>query len=406
MAPELVKRGHEVFVITGFPSYPFGKIYPAYRWRLVQFETIKGVKVLRLPVFPDHSRSVFKRSLYYLSVALTATFVIPFWPRNVDVAFVSSPPITLGLPAVVLRWLRRVPFVYDVQDLYPESLPATGLLTNPFLLGLVDRLQRFNLSRANRITVISEGFHRNISEKGCDPRRIVLLRNWLDEESECDCMESLQGGQEHDKEKMFRVVYAGNIGLPQHLVTVIEAAEKLQSDPCIQIHLVGDGVERKLLQKMASDRQLKNVIFVDRVPPDKVAEIYRGADALLVQLRNDPVFSVTVPSKTISYLSAGKPLIAAVAGEVAQMITEAGAGLACTPEDPSALAEAIASLRRLPARERFVMGKNARKLYDMEFSREMLIGRTERVLVDTAREAKEAVTTEEPSWQGGLNENR
>jgi len=174
----LVKRGHSVRVITGYPNYPGGKIYSGYSQRLWKNENIDGVRVIRLPLFPDRSRSFIKRSLNYISFPLVASLLGPILCGKGDAMIVQSPPVTLGIPAWVIKIFRRIPFVYMIQDMWPETLPATGMVTNKKLLGIISKLGQFAYSQASLISVISPGFRNNLIEKNIPKEKIHIIYNW------------------------------------------------------------------------------------------------------------------------------------------------------------------------------------------------------------------------------------
>ena len=178
LAKGLVDHGHEVTVITGFPNYPHGQIYPGYQQKLWQREEIDGVKIVRIPLYPDRSRSVIKRSLNYLSFPLSASILGPFLSGKVDVMMVYHPPITLGLPAWIISLMRQIPFVFEIQDMWPETLPATGMVSNPLLLKSLAKLAMFTYSKASAITVISPGFKKNLETKGVPGEKIHVFYNW------------------------------------------------------------------------------------------------------------------------------------------------------------------------------------------------------------------------------------
>ncbi|MCL0086443.1 glycosyltransferase family 4 protein [Thermodesulfovibrionales bacterium] len=177
MADDLVKRGHQVLSITGFPNYPSGKVYPGYRQRLWQREEIDGVPVLRLPLYPDRSRSGVRRALNFLSFATSASLLGPALCGSVDVMWVYHPPLTVGLPAWWIGLLLRVPFVYEIQDMWPETLVATGMVRSKTMLAMLGRLARFIYARAAAITVISPGFKRNLIAKGVPADKIHVIPN-------------------------------------------------------------------------------------------------------------------------------------------------------------------------------------------------------------------------------------
>lgn len=375
----LAERGHEVMAITGFPCYPKGEIYPGYPALGLRQETIARVKVLRLPVFPDHSRSALRRVGYYSSIALGACLAGPLVGGKFDAAFVFHPPLTLGIPAILTRWLRGVPYVYDVQDLWPESLPATGMISSPVLLSGLSRLERFNYRHAAAISVISPGFKQNLIGKGVPAEKIQVIPNWADEAIYRPVPKDPTLAEALNMAGRFNIVYGGNMGLPQMLTNVIEAAERLQDLPDVQFVFVGDGVQKQELEETVARKGLHNVVLVGRKTPQEMASIFALADILLIHLRKDPLFAITIPGKTIAYLASGRPILAAVEGDAAEVVTDAEAGIACPPGDPLALAERVRWMYALPVEQRERMGECGRQAFLAQFTRKILVDRFERL---------------------------
>jgi colanic acid biosynthesis glycosyl transferase WcaI len=368
-AKALVALGHEVNVLTGFPNYPSGKLYDGYSIKFMQKEKLDGIDVLRVPLYPSHDRSAIRRMTNYISFALSATFIGGALSRGADVAYVYNSPATIGFPAIALRILRGIPFVYDIQDLWPDSLQSTGMFSNRHGLAIVGYWCQVIYSLASRITVISKGFRNILIERGVPSSKISVIYNWCDE----DFMRPLPRDEilarDLNLTGRFNVMFAGNMGPAQALSAVVKAAEMLSgSHPHVQFVFVGDGVETQYLKQMARDIGLKNVLFIQRKPYSEIGAILNLADVLLVHLKDDPLFEITLPSKTQSCLSVGKPILMAVRGEAAQMVREAGAGLCCTPEDPSSIADAVATFASMSSQELEQMGRKGKSYYDAEMS--------------------------------------
>lgn len=387
LAQSLQARGHQVTVLTGLPNYPSGQLYPGYSVRLRQRETLAGVPVVRVPLYPEHSRSGLRRALNYISFALSAT-LLGLWivPRP-DVLFVYHPPLTIGLPAYVLTRLWRRPFVYQIQDMWPETLIATGMFNNRRLLGWIGRLAGWVYRKAQAILVISPGFRQNLLDKGVPPEKIHVVSNWVDPNTYYHAEPDPQLAQELGLAGRFNVMFAGNMGEAQGLETVIEAARLLQNDPQgpvdqqgPQFVLVGDGITLPRLQELAAQYHLSNVRFLGRYPAQDMPRLYALADALLVHLKDDPLFRITIPHKTLAYLGSGKPILAAVAGDVADLVDSIGAGVTCPPQNPPALAAAIRWLQAMPAEQRQAMGERGAQAAQTRFSRARLTGDIEAVL--------------------------
>ena len=331
MACDLVKQGHQVLSITGFPNYPSGKIYPGYRQRLWQREEIDGVPVLRLPLYLDRSRSGVRRALNFLSFAASTSLLSPAMCGPVDVMWVYHPPLTIGVPAWWIGLLLRVPFVYEIQDMWPETLVATGMVRSKTMLAMLGRLARFIYARAAAITVISPGFKCNLIAKGVPADKIHVIPNWADEALYRPMPPESTLAAEHGLAGQFNVVYAGNMGFAQALDTVIEAAQQLSDLPEVQFVFIGDGVDEARLRQMVAQRQVSNVRFLGRQPEERMLHFFALADLLLVHLKRDPLFEITIPSKTLAYMACSRPILMAVAGDAAGVVRDAGAGLTLRP---------------------------------------------------------------------------
>ena len=245
LARDLLTRGHQVTAVTGFPNYPTGKVYPGYRVRWRQWEWRDGVRVLRVPLYPEHSHSGLKRVLNYASFAASASMIGSALCGGADVMWVYHPPLTVGIPAWWIGLLRRVPFVYEVQDMWPETLAATGMVSSGRVAGLVGRLAQFIYARAAAITVISPGFKRNLIEKGVPAGKIHIIPNWADEDIyrpvERDTAAAL--AVEHGLTGHFNVMFAGVMGPAQALENVLTAAEMIADCRRVQFVFIGDGIQ-------------------------------------------------------------------------------------------------------------------------------------------------------------------
>ena len=305
--------------------------------------------------------------------------------KRPDVIFVYHPPLTIGLPAYVLSRLWRVPFVYQIQDMWPETLAATGMFGNERLLGWIGRMAKWVYSKAAAILVISPGFRQNLVDKGVPPEKIHVISNWVDTETYHRVEPDPKLAQELGLAGRFNVMFAGNMGEAQGLETVIRAAKLLEDDPHIQFVMVGDGIALPRLQQLTEEQHLTNVRFLGRYPAQGMSRLYALADALLVHLKDDPLFRITIPHKILAYLGSGKPILAAVSGDVSDLVSATGAGVACAPENPQALAAAVRSLQSMPDGERRAMGERGILTARTGYSRNALVGEIEAVLQQVAR---------------------
>lgn len=368
-AKALQARGHKVQVLTGFPNYPGGKIYGGYKIKFIQRETMDGVPVIRVPLYPSHNRSSMKRILSYTSLSLCQTAIGPFTVNKADVAFVSQGPATIGLPSIIHKWFRKIPFVYSIQDLWPDSLTSTGMFESGFGYKLVDKWCNFVYKNAGKIVVIAPGMKKRLIERGVPDDKIEIIYNWCDDSLICRDQPNLELKQQLGMTDKFNVVFAGNMGKAQAMDSVIDAAAILsKSDNTIQFVFIGSGVEVDNLKQKVKDLNINNVIFHGRKPVNEIGPILRLADVLLVHLKDDPLFEITIPSKTQAYLAVGKPVLIGVNGDAADLVENAKAGIRCKPENPQSIADAVLKLYNTNKNDLEQMGLNAMNYYDNNLS--------------------------------------
>lgn len=382
LAAELSAKGHSVTVVTGFPNYPQGRLYPGYKMRPWSWEDHGKFRVLRLALYPDHSRSAVKRSLHYLSFWATSMALGPWLCGPADVVWAFT--MHVGLPSVWLRWLRRFPFVIDVADVWPETLSETGMVRPGLLTRAAGVYCRIVYRHASFVTVQSRGFRDNLLGKGVLAEKIVVVENMADGAIYHPQEPDPEFGREHGLLGRFNIIFAGAMGLAQGLPTLIQAASQLRADADIQLVLVGEGACIDEAKAMARRLNLDNVRFVPHQPASAMPKFFAHAGALLVHLKRSPLFSITVPAKTQVYLASGKPVIMAVAGEGAALIERHGCGRTCPPEDPDALAAAIRDLRGMSPGQRAALGQAAHSLYLRRFTKQTMVDRTESVLIAAA----------------------
>lgn len=382
LARELRNRGHEVSVLTGFPNYPSGKLYPGFRLGAMKHEKTEGIPVTRSLMFPYHGRRVIGRLLNYTSF-MTSAVMGSFFTPPCDVIYVWHPPLTTGVAAWLIARRRRVPFVYDVQDIWPESAVLSGILKEGGLVRLMHILEHLVYRKAHHILVVTDGARINLIGKGVAPDKVSVMPHWVDESP---FLKTDRGAREEIRNRFgwsdrFVVLFAGNIGLVQGLDTLLLAARELNGDSKFLIVLIGDGTDKDRLQKMSNSMGLQGKIqFIGHQPADRMPDFMAASDALLVHLKRSELSRYIIPTKTLSYLAAGKPILLALDGASAQLIREAGAGLVVPPERPSELACAIRALGDMPLSQRTEMGRLGREYVTAHLSKRTVIPRYEAVL--------------------------
>jgi colanic acid biosynthesis glycosyl transferase WcaI len=361
-ARELVRQGFEVEVLTGFPNYPCGKVYPGYRIKLLQREVIDGVQVTRVPLYPNHDHSAIKRVLNYASFAASSLVYGLFVARRADVIYAYHPPLTVGITASLVRLFRRIPVVYDIQDMWPDTLRATGMLNNARALNAVEAVCQWVYRRVDHMVVLSPGFKRLLMQRGVPESKLKVIYNWADEVALAVPQGQLP--ESFPSAKQFRIVFAGNMGKAQALDAVLDAAALLQTRGSrVCFVMLGGGVEVNRLKQRTVDLRLHNVVFLPPVPMAEVGTLLHAADALLVHLRKDPLFEITIPSKTQAYMTVGKPLLMAVDGDAADLVLQSNGGVVAESENAEALADAAEGLAALPSEQLLAMGQRARRYY-------------------------------------------
>lgn len=367
-AQELQQRGHEVEVVTGFPNYPNGKLYPGYKIKVYQYDTIENIPVLRVPLYPSHNNSSIQRILNYLSFGIAACIGVLFLKRP-DIVYVYHPPPTSSLPALMLHFLKGVPFVYDIQDLWPDTLSSTNMIKNHFILKFINGMMQKIYSYSAHIVVLSNGFKERLVARGVPQHKITVVPNWAPEKK-CKMDVSQYETSDVLMSNKFNVVFAGTMGKAQSLETILDSAYILKDIPEIHFTLIGGGVECDNLQLKVRTMGIKNVSFLPYQPFTQVHTILSNADALLVHLKDDPLFSITIPSKTQTYLMVGKPILMGVRGDAANIIESAEAGLVFEPQNPQDLANNIKRLVSFNSKQLMQMGGRGKNYYYNNLSME------------------------------------
>ncbi len=375
----LIDAGHEVAVVTGFPNYPTGKLYPGYRLSLFQKEVINGVAITRVPLYPNHDQSSLRRIANYVSFFLSTLIYGLFFAGRYDVIYVMHPPITTAVSAALFGWVRRKPFIVDVLDLWPDSVAVSGMSGTRTLAAAVGLLCNFVYRRAAAIVVPSAGIRETLIARDVPQRKVTTIFNWADE----DMARPLgrRDASQFLSPDRFNIVFAGNIGRMQALDKVVEAALKvMERAPQIKLTFIGNGVDRDSLAELVTRVGAHNVAVFPGVPITDIGDILASADALLVHLANNPLFEITIPSKTQFYLAIGKPILIGVKGEATALVTSAGAGLAAVPEDIDSLAETMIDFSRLPPESLRDMGEKGKSFYLNSMSSRAAFAATDRLL--------------------------
>jgi len=392
----LDEQGHEVSVATGKPNYPGGAVFQGYRAGGVVRESFLGhIPVTRVPLWPRGSGGALNLSLNYLSFALSGLLLFPWLLRGqrYDAILVFAPsPVTQTIPAILLKHVKGARLSLWIQDLWPESLSATGFVKNRRILGLIGAIVRVLYAGCDGLLVQSRAFVEPVAGRA-DRRKIFYYPNSMDTRprpASATIAESLR----ELLERHFCVVFAGNLGTAQGLETVVEAAVRLRDDPALRVVLVGSGSRLDWLRERKQTLGLDNLVLAGFFPMDTVHQIFDRSSALLVSLTDEAVFALTIPSKVQAYLAAGRPIIASLDGEGARVVNEAGAGFTSPAGDVSALVDNIRRLRVLGDDDRAAMGRAGRAYFEAHFEMTQQVGLLARLL------AGEAVNDNEMEYGG------
>ena len=367
---EWARAGAEVKVLTGFPNHPEGVLHAGYReaWRrgFVR-EDREGVKVYRTWLYPAANRKLWGRGANYFSFALSAAAAgMAVAPRD-GVVIATSPQILVGLSGWAVGALRFLPWVFEVRDLWPESLVGVGQAgADSLLYRSVEKVARFLYRRATHIVVDGEWKRRHLVQQGVDAGKISVIRNGVEVDF-CPPPDSpeaqkarIQLRSELGLRDEFVLLYAGTLGMAHGLETILQAAERLRGRDDIVFLLMGAGAERAPLAERIGQLGLGNVRLLEKQPREMIPAYLATADACLVPLRKQEVFKSAIPSKMFEAMAAGKPVVLGVEGEAEEILRAGKAGLAIRPENPEAMAEAIVSLRGDPALCQ-ALGRNGRQ---------------------------------------------
>jgi colanic acid biosynthesis glycosyl transferase WcaI len=370
-AGRLSDRGHQVTVLTGFPNYPDGVIPAAYRGHVLLREQVGDIRVIRSAVYPTPNRGFARRLINHASFALSSMLAAPLAGRP-DVIVAETPPLFTAVAAALLARARRIPLVLNVADLWPESAVQLGALSDRRAIRLAEALERFAYRHSAAITVPTAGMRTSLLSRGEPAEKVVHLPNAVD-------TGRFTVSAPRDSGRC-RIIYCGTVGIAQGVGTLIDAAAELAKGPSdFELLIVGDGAEREELARTAAERGLTNVRFEGRVARERVPNLLASADVAVLCLRDVPLFEDALPTKMLEYMAAGRPVVASAVGDAARLLERSGAGLACPPEDPGALAARIREISRDPIGAQ-AMGANGSRYVRAHFSRETFVDCLEEIL--------------------------
>lgn len=377
LVEELVDRGHHVTILTGLPNYPSGEIFSDYKKSPHTFQRYQDANIIRVPILP-RGEGGFRLLMNYISFVVSASSVGVWQLRSYhfDSIFVFEPsPITVGIPAVILKKTKHAPVIFWVLDLWPETLWALGVIRSKIGFAIIGSLVRFIYRHCDVLLGQSKEFLNKIAEYCDGEKTIRYFPSWAENIYNVNC------GFAPEIEKngnIFNILFAGNIGEAQDFPAILDAVEQLKNTARVRWLIVGDGRMAEWVRHEVLKRELQSSFeMLGRFPVERMPEFFKHADALLVSLKSDPFLSLTIPGKVQSYLLAGLPIIGMLDGAGAEVIREAGAGIVCHAGDGKGLAKAVKEMSMMSFSQRAEMGNNGKKYAEVEFNRNMLIDRLE-----------------------------
>jgi colanic acid biosynthesis glycosyl transferase WcaI len=376
LVSEFCKLDHEVTILTGYPNYPSEVIFPEFRLNPSAFASFEGANVVRVPVI-SRGKGGLRLLLNYASFAIFAA-VLGIWRlrgQNFDVIFVFEPsPITVGLPAISLSYIKRIPLVFWVLDLWPQTLEAVGVVRSRYILTAIGHLVTFIYNRCDLILAQSKSSIPQIRLYCQEKIKVEYFPSWSDARFDFEMVDLAE--EVPVVEGVFSVMFAGNIGDAQDFPAILDAAEILKEYEGVRWLIVGTGRASEWVRSEVIRRGLEHCfLLLGSYHVDRMPSFYKHADALLVSLKAKSIFAMTIPGKLQSYLAAGIPVLAMLNGEGASIICRSGAGIATPAGDGAALANAVMQMVNMNIEERLKMGRAGLDLTEMEFKREALINR-------------------------------
>jgi len=378
-AEEFQKRGHNISVLSAIPDYPEGKYYEGYGIFKKCKEIYNGIKIYRAPLIPRGSGSNVRLALNYFTFVLGSFFPSLFILKNkIDIIFVFGvSPITIGFPAIFIKKIKKIPICFWVLDLWPESVVSAGNLKSPILLKILNYFVKYIYKHSDKILVSSNGFIKSITEKGVSKNKIEFFPQWA--EPIFKPVKPVKNFLKTTPGKNFKIMFAGNFGEAQDFPSILEAANNLKNENINWIFL-GSGRKLEWVKLKIKEYGLENCVqLLGNHPIEKMPTFYASADALLLSLKNENIFSITIPAKLQSYLACGKPILAMINGESGKIIADANAGLVCPAGCPINLSENILKMTLMKDVELKNLGENARKYYEKNFERSYLLDKAENI---------------------------
>lgn len=382
MASNLIHMGHSVTMLTEIPNHPSGVFPLEYRGKFYERKDLNGIDVIRLWVYASPKKTFYKRLAFYLSFMINAVLVgVLVVKKRYDVVYATSPPLFVGAAGLALSILKRMPFVFEVRDLWPESAIELGELHNRFAIKWATRLEAVCYRRAKKIIVVTNGIHDHLLQRGIPKEKLAVIHNG----SNTDLFQYRPTGRARIRRQLgldnkFIVLYAGIIGIAQGLETVIQAARMLHDQKDIQFIFVGEGPQKAHLTSILSRTNINNLMFLDEQPREIIPDYLSASDIAIVPLRNIDIFRSALPSKIFDAWACERPVLLSAEGEARNVMEKAQGGIRISPENPEEMVSAINFLKSSPD-QRLNFGRNGRRFTLQHYSRQAQAEKLENILI-------------------------
>jgi len=372
LAIELKKRGHDVSVLTGNPNYPKGRFYSGYGVKYI-VEFYKGIKIIRVPILP-RGKSIFALSLNYISFVISGSLFALFHRTKYDkIIALNYSPITAVFPAIVYKKLHKIKLILWVQDLWPESVRATSKVKSGFVDKILLAIARSIFRNSDKILLSNAGFAESVITKGGERSKISYMPNWAEDLFEDESYVHREKYRSVLPDG-FIVMFAGNIGEAQDFDSIIEAAVLTKHIGRIKWIIIGEGRKKEWLGREILNRELSSTFFLlGSFPVEEMPSFFIHADLMLASLKNEYIFSLTVPGKVQSYMSFGKPIVTMLSGAGSKIVTESNCGFVADASDYYKLADNVINASLLPKSELIDLGNNGKKYYNENFAKNIAI---------------------------------
>ncbi len=372
IAFELSRRGYDVTVVTGIPNYPQGSFFKGYGLLKKKKEVVNSVKIRRIPLVPRGKGKGIRLALNYFSWCVLASIWILFHALKYKydrILVHQTSPIIQGFPAIVAKKIQHIPIYFWTLDLWPESLTSAGGIHNKFILNFFTKIVCFLYRQSDKILISSKGFEKSICLKGDFADKLVYFPNWAEDIFNTQISYAIP-----KLPKGFKVMFAGNIGEAQDFDNIMQAARELRNEKDIKIILIGDGRKRAWVENFIKKEDLQETVYVmGRFPLQSMPIFFKQADVMLVSLKDEIIFNLTVPAKLQAYMASEKPIIAMLNGESTELIKEAKCGVTAPAGNYKKLASRILQLKHTSKEELDKMGKNGKEFCNQHFNKSKCI---------------------------------